>query len=71
MIGYKVGSQDDNVKVMWSLVIAGWITFAIGVGGYFTMFTIVLVRRRNIKKKQPVISVPTVTLTPTSTKVEK
>jgi hypothetical protein len=52
MIGYHVGSQTNTVQIIWSLVIAGWVFFGVGLIGYFTMFTIVLIRRY-LKKKQP------------------
>jgi ABC-type Na+ efflux pump permease subunit len=56
MIGYKVGSQNEEIKPIWNLVIAGWVTFALGVAGYFTMFTVVLLKRHFAKKKQIVIA---------------
>ena len=52
MIGYRVGSQDDEIKIMWTLVTSGWIILGMGLAGYFTMFAIVLVRRHINKKKQ-------------------
>jgi hypothetical protein len=58
MIGYHVGSQEE-VKTSWSLVIAGWTTFAVGIAGYFTMFTIVLVRRHLTKRHQSKANTPT------------
>jgi hypothetical protein len=59
MIGYHVGSQEEGIKTSWSLVIAGWTTFGVGVIGYFTMFTIVLVKRHLTKKHQSKAETPT------------
>jgi hypothetical protein len=51
MIGYQVGSQVDDPVINWWMVISGWVLLGTGLVGYFSLFTVVLIRRQLQKNK--------------------